>query len=1106
MQNIYTLRKFVCPALSAATLYRENLIARLKIAIAREAHESSGTVTQYKLVLLCAPAGYGKTTLLADFARHTHIPCCWYFLDQVDADGAVFLHHLLTSIRCAFPQFGDTLDSYFTTLFSTGIASQAGIYEPCIDALCTALSQEIHEHFALFLCSYEVIGEHESFNKIIDYLIKKFPPQGTLVIESRAIPNLEFAPLLIKREMFGLSGKDLRFSAQEIAALAHLQGLPMTTAAEAEQLSATFDGWIAGILLGTRLGDVQFLAHHTGSSLYHGTPAAAQKRKHLFTYMVNEVFKRDTEAYTFLQATSVLQQVTPALCNALLEINDAIERLGHLEQQGLFVTRNEGDSQVVYIYHPILRDLLSEELRLQEPERYRALHRRTAELFHAQGNYNQAMYHALEVQAYPLATRIIIDAYKQLLQQGHIDTLLRWQDALPQSVLESSPKLLLIRATLFLAQGQHSHVFPILTKVETLLHTQAPGNEPEEKARLEAELSIVQSRALFQIGEYHEARDLCLQALAQLPADEIELQVAANICLGLCANLLGDLTSGITYLQQTLQLYGDQISLHQAEDIHGALANTYSLAGNFILAEYHLTRALSYCDQLHDTQGKIDNLIRKGIIHLNLGAYQEAETALLQALTLARSSPYFPRGEAYALANLGALYLEQKNYTQALTFAEDGLALARRVANKSLITTTLCNIALAHLFMEDPASALLIVKNIEVPVEQQQHIGYEQAGRELTYSIILLHQRRYDEAFTYLSQIEAVLKTGTMRRRLLQAKLRLAACQYLRGQQEEATRLLAEITSLLTSNESYKQLVRVELSWLPELLRAVQSSPSFALLRKALGIESIDEAHNALPQQSVLQPASPTLSTITILALGEPVVSIDKQPVTRWRMARAMELFFFLLDSDRLLSKEQIITTLWPEFDDQINQTFHSTIHHLRKMFGSSCIVFQAGNYRLDLASCYGDIWYDVRVFQTHYAAAQQALEQDDAAAQAGFSAMVSLYRGDYGQSFYSDWCTSRRDELRSIYLDAHRQLARIAWRAEAFDESISHWRHILNVDNCLEEAHYGVMRCYARQGKRGAALRQYQLCKEILQAELAIAPGPAIQNLYLRLTGLEAN
>jgi LuxR family maltose regulon positive regulatory protein len=258
------------------------------------------------------------------------------------------------------------------------------------------------------------------------------------------------------------------------------------------------------------------------------------------------------------------------------------------------------------------------------------------------------------------------------------------------------------------------------------------------------------------------------------------------------------------------------------------------------------------------------------------------------------------------------------------------------------------------------------------------------------------------------------------------------------------------------------------------------------------------------PLEPVQLTATSGQHTLRVLALGEPVVYINDTPITRWRMARAMELFFFLLDYGRPVHKEQIIATLWPEPDDQIDQTLRSTVYYLRQALGKPCVVYRAGTYALDLATSYpGQVWYDVAIFQERYAAAKKALAaSNDTTARAAFMDMINLYRGDYVQSFYSDWGTTRREELRRAYMDARRHLALIAWHHEQIDECITQWQHLLAIDNCLEEAHYGLMRCYLRQGKRSLALRQYQRCATLLHDELAVTPGPAIQQLYRYLIG----
>lgn len=1105
MQVAYPLRKFTCPLPPRAILHREALVTRLQEAIARQP-QKDGTIAYYRLVMLCAPAGFGKTTLLADFSRSTSMPCCWYFLDNTDTDYAVFLNNLLTSLRSIFPNFGHSLDALFTNLFTKSTLSVVGIYQSAIDALCTNLIMEVSEHFAIHLCNYEEINENETMNALLTYLLKKLPSQVTLVIESRVMPDISFVPLFIRDEMFGLNSDSLRFSTPEISELARLQGLNTLTDVNAKQLATSFNGWIAGILLSTFLGDMRSFPAQTEVadsqyiSSFHEKSASVQKRKNLFAYVVGEVFRHDIAAYTFLQTASILQQMEPAICNALLDITDAEEYLARLEQQSLFVTSHRDDAQTVYICHPIIRDLLNADFSRRDPARFIALHRRAAELWYLSHNYDQAMYHAVGANAHDVEVRIILAAHKQFLQQGYLDTLTRWLDLLPGTMLESHPRLLLIQATIALVRGPRDTALQILDKASALMSLPSAQGDPEETQILQAETNILRSKALFQVGDYPQAQALCQQALARLPNNEVELRAAGEMRLGICANLRGDFTSGLIHLQRAYHIWKNQPPVHQAVDIHGALANTYFLIGNFALAEHHLVHALDYCEQLHDEQSKIDNFIRKGLLHLNQGVYKEAEAALLQALTLARTSLHDQRGEAYALANLGSVYMEQEMYTQALAFCEDGLALAQQYGSRSLINITLSNIATIYLLMGDVTSALLFAEKIEI--RETTHgatVGYEQAWRELTSGLIFLYQKRYEEAYACLSKIEAELNTTSLKRVQLQAKLRLASCQLGRGQQAEAIRLLGEGTFLLASNESYKQLVLTELKWQPTLLHMVKSLPQLAGLREMLGLAG-EEREVPAPPTVASPPLVQTKSLrLTIRAFGEPVVLLDNQPIKRWRMARAMELFFFLLDANAPLSKERIITALWPEFDDHINQTFHSTIHQLRKLLGESSLVFHTNGYGLDLAACYGEnIWYDVRTFQTLRLEADQALvSEDDTTARRSLLKMVELYQGDYGRPFSNDWCIFRRDELCTTYLEAHRQLAQIAWRSKVYNESIRHWRQILTIDNCQEEAHYNIMRCYLRQAKRSAALRQYQLCKEILRDELGIEPGSAIENLH---------
>jgi two-component SAPR family response regulator len=490
-----------------------------------------------------------------------------------------------------------------------------------------------------------------------------------------------------------------------------------------------------------------------------------------------------------------------------------------------------------------------------------------------------------------------------------------------------------------------------------------------------------------------------------------------------------------------------------------------------------------------------------GMIKQRQGKYLSAEDCFQKALSLSRGPIHFQHGEAYALVNLGDLYQRLGMYELSLAVIEDGLAIARQLKSSYLTNCTITVLSMTYLLMGDAETAMLLISEVACEKTSYKKGGFERANCELAYGTILLFQGHYAKAQTCLRELESHLQSIGLQWELLHTKLRLIECLLRQGHEAEVT-LRVEEVALRLQNSDYIEVVRQELGHLPYLAGAIKTLPALAHFRAMFqpGMEAKEEQEEASPAMNefTLDQTPSGKAGLKMFAFGEPVVMINEKPITRWRRPRAMELFFLLLDSGRPLRKEQIIAALWPESDERVTQSMHSTIHYLRKSLGASCIVSRSGMYWLDMASLFkGEVWYDVAAFQRYEEEAKAAFAaNDDAGAKAKLLAMVDLYTGDYLQSFYSDWCLFRRDKLRIAYLDARQQLALIAWREEQFDESATHWQHILVIDNCFEDAHYGLMRYYMRRGKRGLALRQYRHCADVLQRELAVEPGAAIQKL----------
>lgn len=1106
MQLTYSMRKIIPPIVPETILHRSVLVKKLNHTLIKSSQ-------QYKLGLICAPAGYGKSTLLVDFARQSAVPCCWYILDQTDRDQQNFLQNLVASIRHCFPTFGLTLSGLITHLARVEMHYSANTPDlsTVIDAIVEAIVSEISCQFILILCNYHEVNDAEVINLFMDRFIRSLPSFCTILIESRVTPALEYAFLLAQRQLFGLNSSDFRLTPQEINTLASIQGVATPGDAEIDLLIASFDGWIAGILLGTRLGDMQFLQTYEQSQDTQQDSKLFIDQKKLFEYLVHEVFGRKPEMYAFLREAAVLPVMTATLCAALLDTPDAAERLYDLEHQGLFVSHYEEHKQVMYVCHPVLRDIFNKVLWHQDPARFCELHGHAARLAYAEHDYESAMYHALEARATDFVVELIIDVHEQLIAQGYVETVARWIDKLPTHIIALHASLLLIQATVCTILGDQVRALSLLEQVAA--SPQYAQDSSYLDTRFQAKLAMIQSRALFQAGEYLQSQAVCQELLSGVSLDEFSIHAEAHTLLGISANVQGDIFDGITHLQHALQFRGRETITRHVIDLHGMLASSYSLIGNFALAEHHLSRALALWENVPDEYERVFLLIRMGLIKQRQGAYAEAEYSYSQGLNIARGSIRFRRGEAYALVNLSELYQEQEQYACSLDIIEEGLSLARQIQDTYLIHGTLCTLAMTYMFMGDSSTALLIL-NQACKIENRLT---ECMQCKLTRGTILLHLRQYDEATFLIAAAKKAFSETNLKQDLLRSTLRLSACQFALRDDDAGKLYLGEAASQLMVSGDYEQLFRLELKHLPQILSVIRTTNESDPIKDLLQWNAQEERGLSVRRVEGLAisqaPLAPVIETrndphISVQAFGEPVVMVDDVPVIHWRRAKAMELCFYLLASNSSVRKEQIIEDLWPESSNLSDQAFRSTVHSLRKVLGERSVVARAGCYSLDLAASFKDkVYYDVATFQKRYEQAKHALMQNDSVqAKIFLHTMIDVYQGEYVQTFYSNWCQFQRDALRGAYLDAHSKLAKIFFQAEQWEESMQYWQQMLAVDHCQEEAHYGLMRCYTRLRKRSMALRQYQQYVQIFQEELSAPPGSAISRLYQRLMETESH
>ena len=311
MSGNFIPTKVIIPRRAPDVIRRPRLIDAL--------HES----LERRLILVSAPAGYGKTTLLVDFANDVDLPVCWYSLDESDRDPGTFLAHLIASIRRQFPNFGVR-----STAVSTGSVISA---RAAAGALTADMVDDVSEYFVWILDDWHLVEEAAAIREILEHLLRYAPEHAHLILASRVLPRKPLVKLVAHSAAAGLGSSDLRFTASEVRELLATKFQMEIGEEEAARLVDVSEGWITGILL---------TSHGMLREMLSGLAQAMADRRTLYEYLADEVFERlSLPLRRFLLAAAVPSQFTIAMCDELLGVSEPAVWIGQAETRGMFLTR-----------------------------------------------------------------------------------------------------------------------------------------------------------------------------------------------------------------------------------------------------------------------------------------------------------------------------------------------------------------------------------------------------------------------------------------------------------------------------------------------------------------------------------------------------------------------------------------------------------------------------------------------------------------------------------------------------------------------------------------------------------------------------------------------
>ncbi|WP_217592803.1 LuxR C-terminal-related transcriptional regulator [Cohnella sp. GbtcB17] len=442
-----------------------------------------------RLTLLVAPAGFGKTTLLAQFLTERTEPAAWLSLDDTDNDPAKFWRYFIRSIGAVVSELPQRALPLLDAYPNVSRETMMDMLLLEIDDFCARTGQRL----ALALDDYHAVHD-ERIHDSLAYFIDHLPDGAHLILASRAQPPVKAAKWRARGQSTEIAGGELTFTADETRRFCeHTAKLSLTTE-QVDRIMAWTEGWAAIVqLLSVSLdsNDLRTLDRPTGQT--------AGSHDNIMAYLAEEVLTRlPGDLRRFLLDTSVPERFDAGTCDALTGRDDGAGMLGELRRRNLFLVPLD-DGGVWYRYHHIFRDVLKEQLLREEPARARQLSRIAALRFSELGLHDEAMEQAIQGGNDELAAELLQRHLYGVLGRGEFSTLLRWMEAISPSSLPAEMHLL--RAFALVVTGQYPAAEAVLISLERDIHALP---DDERRGQLQSGLFFVKVNYAFSTGDYDQ--------------------------------------------------------------------------------------------------------------------------------------------------------------------------------------------------------------------------------------------------------------------------------------------------------------------------------------------------------------------------------------------------------------------------------------------------------------------------------------------------------------------------------------------------------------------------------------------------------------------------
>jgi len=1101
MQRIFprVLRtKIIPPPRNARTLARPRVSAALREAL------------DYRLTILQAGAGYGKSTALAELAAELR-PLIWYQANEEDNDPLVFLLHLFYAARESLPEIPDLP----IPMLEAWDGAQGPLpWRGVLDQFLNVLSAYLTEPVLIVLDDAHIVTESGEVVHILDRLIGLAPAAVHVLLSGR--PTISLPTLARWRsqdEALILDQSTLIFTVPEIAALfARQYGLDLTSE-EVDSLLTYTEGWAialqliwqsirtqqGGIVPPTQSPDNTIAAVQPSSVLEFPLHWQADSLDALFDVLAREVFVRHPDdVRDFLLITAILRDLSPEACDALRRAagrtsGDSASMLAYLRRQDLFVVETaDGTLRYHHIFHNFLRQQSAPEQRSQ-------WNRAAADhfLLH-QKNPEAAIYHLLEAQAWDEMADLLDTYAATLLSSGRLDTLATYIACVPPLSLHQHPMLVFTLGELARLHSRFGEAQGWYRQAESTWR--ARGQQDGIARALRG-----QARVYLDTVNPSQAERLLEEAIRL--SDGFEDREAQVRLYELLAE--NKLNSGHADEAERLRQHAEDLRLEGPYNDQ-LLFRVWLRTGRLNEARRGLEeRAEAEKQQPVQTpRAHRETMLILSLIYSFQGLGEQAYQAAFEGTRRGDDlkSPFVTAvghmRQGHALMLTGDDQTFSVNYAHAREQFEKTIEISRTLNVPRLLVEAKWGLCRACGYQGD---LTLAQSHAQQAIEIADQAGDEWIASltRLTMGASLMLAARYEAADEWLSRAALGFRECSDPFGRTATRLWLCFGLFKQKQMKNLERILPDVLAACREKDYGFLFTNPSLLGAPDeriftpllvVARERGWEGAYAIrLLETLGLSGVQSHPGFMLRVQ-------TLGSFQVWRGSEAI------PSNGWRREKARQLFQLLLTNRHApLDRDQICEHLWPEADPSIAQrNFKITLNTLYQVLeperdsgsNSAFVVRDGTTYTLRLNA---DFWLDSEQFvQSIREAAKPTSDKIICLEKA-----VNMYRGEYlPETLYETWAAEERERLSTMFIEAADSLSDLYIQSGKFTEAINLCQRVLIQDNCWERAYRHLMLAYHRLGDHGQIGRTYQRCIQSLHKELDVSPSPETQELYEKLTG----